>query len=140
MNKKNIRMLALLLVIAAILSISAFAADTKASSYLTGYGATVVPTGNGNINIEFTVVGTGTMTKIGASVIQVYKSNGTRVATFSYTTSGYGNMMGWNTGMHFGSVSYAGTSGQSYYAIVTFYAKNSSGADTKTYTTAIVAA
>lgn len=140
MEKNKIRVSAIILIAATLLSISAFAADTRASSYLTGYGASVVPSGNGNLNVEFTVVGTGTMTKIGASVIEIYKSNGTLVATFSYTTNGYEYMMGSNTYIHTGSVPYAGTLGQSYYAIVTCFAKNSSGSDSKTYTTAVAAA
>ena len=92
--------------------------------------------GNGKINIEFRVVGTGTMTKLGASTIDIYKSNGTFVKTISYTASGNGYMMGYNTAFHSGSVPYSGVAGQKYYAVVNFYAKNSSGSDYRSYTTA----
>jgi hypothetical protein len=138
---KTIRKIVLIvLVISALSSVSAFAAETRASLYISSYRASVIPTGNGKVNIEFSVVGTGTMTKIGSSVIQVYKSDGTLVATFSYTNSGYENMMGANTYTHTGSVSYSGISGQSYYSIVTFFAKNSNGSDSKTYTTSLATA
>ena len=116
--------------------IQALAAEARASAWFTGYGASIVAAGNGKIKIEFTVVGTGTMTKLGASTIYIYKSNGAFVKTISYTTSGNVYMMGYNTAYHSGSVPYSGVAGQKYYAVVTFFAKNSSGSDTRSYTTA----
>lgn len=117
----------------------ALAAEARASAYLSGYGASIVTSSNGKINIEFRVVGTGTMTQIGASTVYIYK-NGTRIATRSYTAEGNEYMMGHNTYIHSGSVPYYGVAGQKYYAVVTFYAKNSKGSDTRTYTTSTVTA
>lgn len=116
------------------------AADARASAWFSGYGASVVAVGNGKLNIDFTVVGTGTMTKLGASIIDIYKSNGTHVTSISYATKGNGYMMGYNTAYHSGSVPFSAVSGQKYYAVVKFFAKDSSGADTRTYTTSIVTA
>ena len=42
--------------------------------------------------------------------------------------------MGYNQKSLVGSVSYSGTSGKKYKAIVTFIAKDSNGSDTVTYT------
>lgn len=116
--------------------VQALAAEARASAWFTGYGASIVASGNGKINVEFRVVGTGTMTKLGASTIDIYKSNGAFVKTISYTTSGNEYMMKSNTAFHTGSVPYSGVAGQKYYAVVTFFAKNSSGSDTRSYTTA----
>ena len=138
MSKRILRSISVILVIVFLVSapVHAFAAEARASAWLSGYGASIVAAGNGIIKIEFRVVGTGTMTKLGASTIDIYKSNGTFVKTISYTASGNGYMMGYNTAYHSGSVPYSGVAGQKYYAVVNFYAKNSSGSDTRSYTTA----
>lgn len=138
MSKRILRSISVILVIVFLVSapVHAMAAEARASAWFTGYGASIVASGNGKINIEFRVVGTGTMTKLGASTIDIYKSNGTFVKTISYTASGNGYMMGYNTAFHSGSVPYSGVAGQKYYAVVNFYAKNSSGSDTRSYTTA----
>lgn len=137
MSKRILRSISVILVIVFLVSapVHAMAAEARASAWFTGYGASIVASGNGKINIEFRVVGTGTMTKLGASTIDIYKSNGTFVKTISYTASGNGYMMGYNTAFHSGSVPYSGVAGQKYYAVVNFYAKNSSGSDTRSYTT-----
>lgn len=138
MSKRILRSISVILVIVFLVSapVQALAAEARASAWFTGYGASIVAAGNGKIKIEFTVVGTGTMTKLGASTIDIYKSNGAFIKTISYTTSGNGYMMGYNTAFHSGSVPYSGVAGQKYYAVVNFYAKNSSGSDTRSYTTA----
>lgn len=137
MSKRILRSISVILVIVFLVSapVHAMAAEARASAWFTGYGASIVASGNGKINIEFRVVGTGTMTKLGASTIDIYKSNGTFVKTISYTASGNGYMMGYNTAFHSGSVPYSGVAGQKYYAVVNFYAKNSSGSDNRSYTT-----
>ena len=138
MSKRILRSISVILMIVFLVSapVHAMAAEARASAWLSGYGASIVAAGNGKIKIEFSVVGTGTMTKLGASTIDIYKSNGTFVKTISYTASGNGYMMGYNTAYHSGSVPYSGVAGQKYYAVVTFYARDSSGSDTRSYTTA----
>lgn len=138
MSKRILRSISVILVIVFLVSapVQALAAEARASAWLSGYGASVVASGNGKINVEFRVVGTGTMTKLGASLIYIYKSDGTRVATISAATKGNEYMMKSNTAFHSGSVPYSGVAGQKYYAVVTFFAKNSSGSDTRSYTTA----
>lgn len=138
MSKRILRSISVILVIVFLVSapVQALAAEARASAWFTGYGASIVAAGNGKINVEFRVVGTGTMAKLGVSTINIYKSNGTFVKTISYTASGNGYMMGYNTAYHSGSVPYSGVAGQKYYAVVTFFAKNSSGSDTRSYTTA----
>lgn len=142
MNKRILRSISIILVIVFLVSapVYAFADEARASAWFTGYGASVVASGNGKINVEFTVVGTGTMTKLGASLIYIYKSDGTRIATISHATKGNEYMMKSNTAFHSDSVPYAGVAGQKYYAVVIFFAKNSSGSDTRSYTTSITTA
>lgn len=138
MSKRLLRSISVILVIVFLISapVHTFAAEARASAWLSAYSASIEASGNGIITIKFRVVGTGTMTKLGASTIDIYKSNGTFVKTISYTASGNGYMMGYNTAFHSGSVPYSGVAGQKYYAVVNFYAKNSSGSDYRSYTTA----
>ena len=70
MNKRILRSISIILVIVFLVSapVYAFAAEARASAWFTGYGASVVASGNGKINVEFTVVGTGTMTKLGGQL------------------------------------------------------------------------
>lgn len=146
MNKKFARIIAIVLVIAISFSTVAFADDTKkevnpnqtkSSSYIDSYSGKISPQGNGRFNIIFTIVGTGTMTQIGASYIRIYK-NGTQVDSFWNTSSGRSGMMGYNTYVHVDTEGYQGVSGAIYYAKITFIAKNSSGSDIKYYTTTSV--
>ena len=75
------------------------------------------------------------MAKLGASAISIYKSNGTYVTTIWWLDSGRGGMMGSNTIYH-GDTESISVGAGSYYAVVTFYAKNSSGSvGTKTVQT-----
>ena len=138
MSKRILRSISIILVSVFLVSapVHAFAAEARASAWLSGYSSSIEASGNGILNIKFRVVGTGTMTKLGASLIYIYKSDGTRVATISHATKGNEYMMGFNTAYHSGSVPYSGVAGQKYYAVVTFFAKNSSGSDTRSYTTA----
>lgn len=138
MSKRILRSISVILVIVFLVStpVHAMAAEARASAWFTGYGASIVASGNGKINVEFRVVGTGTMTMLGVSYIHIYKSDGTRVAKILSSTKGNEYMMKSNTAFHTGSVPYSGVAGQKYYAVVTFFAKNSSGSDTRSYTTA----
>ena len=75
------------------------------------------------------------MKTLGIKSVKIYSSNGTNVATYSYTADGYEYLMGSDTGRKTASVTYTGTSGKSYYAVVVFYASDGSGGDSRSYTT-----
>jgi len=134
------RVFALMLAMVLFSSIGAFAAynppdSPDASAYIAGYAARVINGGNGVLKVSFDVTGTATMAKIGASAIEIYRSNGTYVTTLWWSDSGRSGMMASNTIYNGDTESvYVGTG--SFYAVVTFYAKNySGGIGTKTYQT-----
>lgn len=142
MKKRSIRLLAMLLIVSLVLSSVSFAANRPAeeiqsSKYLTSYSGKIVPTGGGKFNVEFKVLGTGVMTKIGASRIVIYK-NDTIIEHIWYTDPGRSGMMGYNCILHADTESYSGVSGAKYYAVIYFYATNQNGSDAKTYKTATV--
>lgn len=118
----------------------AFASARRASNFIFSCNAYSSSTGNGGVKISFDITGTGTMTSIGVTQIDIKNSAGTIVKTFKNTQSGYGYMIVSNTMYHESSITYSGTAGSSYYAVVYFKAANSSGSDTSTVTTLTVKA
>ena len=124
-----------------LLSVSSFAVynppdSPDASAYFADYSARVINAGNGNLKVSFDVTGTATMVKLGAAQISIYRSTGTYVTTIYWLDSGRGGMMGSYTAYH-GDMETIHVGAGSYYAVVSFYAKNSSGGiGTKTVQTA----
>ena len=133
------RLPALFVVLALLISccqlVSASNIQPRASEYLSRY---TVALGSGDetgtVKLAFSVTATNTMTQVGISKVEIYKSNG------SYVTTIYGNstnkLLGSSTEHHSGYYIYNGVSGTSYYAKVTVFAKNSSGSDSRVVTTA----
>lgn len=145
MSKKSIKVISLLVLAATIFTTAAFAfnnsdkeSSSRASAYISSESASITRNGGGSISINFSLTCMDYMNALGASTIKLYKSNGTLLKTYSYTS--YPSMVTTNNYHHSGSVSYSGTSGQYYYAVITFYASNSSGSDSINLTTATVKA
>ena len=133
------RLPALFIVVALLISccqlVNASGIEPYASKYLSQYTIALGPgDGKGEVKLGFSINATDTMTQVGISKVEIYKSNG------SYVTTIYGNsvnkLMGYSTEYHGGAYIYTGTSGVSYYAKVTVYAKDSTGSDSRTVTTA----
>ena len=132
MNKKTIRIIALVFVLTLLLSTAAFA-DLNASAYIAMTNAWITRSGN-TVNVNFSIVGTGNMDKIGVKYIYLYEKNGDSwdlVKTFSYTNSQYELiMMDTDIGAHAGYLSYSGSASKNYYADCRFYAERNGGSDT----------
>lgn len=128
MVKKAIRVIAIIMAVAMLLSTAAFAdaESVRASKFISYTSAGVIAEGNGVISIEFLVAGTEPMTEIGACTIMLYE-NDSLIKTFKYTDVGYEDMMGYGVTVYGSSVAYKGVPGREYYAVVTFYAMNDNG-------------
>ena len=137
MPKKTIRILAAILLLSLVLSVSAFAA-MESSAYISYTSAMVSKSGN-TINVVFEIRGRNIMDMIGVTTIDLYEKNGnvwSLVKTFDYTDSLYASdMMATNTYTKYDSVSYAGDGSKSYFATVVFYAERNGGSDTVTMNT-----
>lgn len=136
--KKIVRLLSLLLVVVMGLSGMAGAAyEEELMPYTNAYIESVVAVASKSgdtMTVTFTVYGTGIMTYIGASSVKIYTSGDTLVKTF--WSSENSSMLGRNRSTHTSTVSYDGTDGTSYYAVVKFYATDSTtGSGSETYTT-----
>lgn len=132
MMKRCTQFLSLLLVMAMLLANTAFASETitpKASNYFAASSAFLERTTGSQFKVWFEITATEGMDVLGVSAIEVQRSsdlqNWTSVKTFQKQY--YPELICANTSYHDGYVTYAGTSGYYYRALITFYAKNSEG-------------
>ena len=140
MKKLITLMMTLAFTLSCFFSISAYAAQNNttepyASTYFANYSAEIIPGNDGEIIIRYSVQAKTTMTELGASKVVVQEKSGstwTNKKTFNKSTTP--SMVGSNRAVFSKDLSYSGTEGKEYRAVVTFYAKDSSGSDTKTYT------
>jgi hypothetical protein len=104
-------------------------ASLTLSDYNVGLKAGTI---SGEIRISYTVTASKPADSVGVSSIVIYKADGSYVTTITGTT-GNGLILNSDVG-HAGTYSYKGTSGVSYYAVVTVFAKvgtiSDSGGDT----------
>lgn len=135
------------LILCAGLAVPVSAADDeettpyRASDYLAYYAAYAIAESNGEIIIEFEVDGTGRMDFVGASYIVVQEMVGTKwIGVSTYFGSTSNDMLDDNSFSHIGSIAYKGTQGKQYRALVTVYAEDSTGDDSRTIITNTVTA
>lgn len=141
--KRFLRCICLLLVLATVISIPVFAAETsepRSSSFFLRSSVYLGNVSGKSFEAWFEVTGVRTMDIIGAKTIKIQRSsdgsNWTTVKTFSMDT--YTSLVDTNTITHAKGVSYTGSSGYYYRAYIQLYAK--SGVNTGTmneYTSSI---
>lgn len=138
--KRFTQLVSLILVLALVLAVPAYAAESRASAYFFKSSVYLWPTTGNTFEAWFEVTGTGMMEQIGASFIKIQRSsddeNWSTVAT--YSKEYYSNLIDRNTGSHSDYITYTGTSGYYYRAYIELYAKNSTGSGyMDRYTTSI---
>jgi PhoPQ-activated pathogenicity-related protein len=131
------RITSLLLVLLLVVSVMPVASANEvqmtpyASDYLSGCAITIVPAGNRKITVEYTIYGTREMTEIGATKVQIQKYDTTKGAWVNYTS-----LAGSSTSddvSHSASVSFYGTAGVEYRAVIYAYAERGAGSGSSTY-------
>lgn len=131
------KVVAIILIVACVLPVSAMAVEPRASDYLTGYSAYVYRAGWAKIQVWFDVTGTGYLDEIGALEIQIYESkdneNWTWVDTYGY--SDHDGMLGYNDYTHTGHIEYKGTLGRYYKAYVCIWGGKDGDGDTRYFWT-----
>ena len=132
MKNKTFRIIVFVVALTLLLSTAAFA-TMNASAYITMTNTWITRSGN-TVKVNFSIVGNGTMDKIGVKYVYLYEKNGTDwdlVETFDYTDPDYDDiMMDTDIGGHAGYLPYSGFASKSYYADVRFYAEKNGGSDT----------
>ena len=92
----------------------------------------------GEIKINYDVQASQPADQVGISSIKIYKSDGTYVTTITGTTKN--GLIRTGAGRHKSTYIYKGSSGTSYYAVVTGFATVGSDSDSRTVTTGTVQA
>lgn len=136
-KKRVFSLIAIMLMFALLGPISAMATEPRASHYLSSYSAYIYPAGWGNVQVWFSVDGTGYMDEIGALEIQLYESkdnvNWTWVKTFDFQD--YSDMLEYNDYTYTSHVEYNGTIGRYYKAYVCVWAGKNGDGDTRYFWT-----
>lgn len=122
------RAIAFILVVL-LLSTNMFA-FARASEYIASYSAGVSPQGGGVVKVTVTIAGTHpNMTKIGFPTIILYHYDGTTSTAVAVEGGKYNPNA--TAGSHGYSFTYAGTAGQYYYVLSSYYAQDSTGSDVR---------
>ena len=133
----TIKLIAILLLVVMLCPVEAFAAESRASYYLSGYSAYVYPAGWGKVQVWFSVDGVDDMDEIGALEIMLYESkdNETWYWVDTYTYNDYSGMLGYDDYHHTGHIEYSGTIGRYYKAYVCVWAGKNGDGDTRYFWT-----
>lgn len=130
--KRFTQIVCILLVFAMLMPLSAMAAESgnsRASNFFSASSVYFWKVSGSSYQIWFDVTAVGTMAKLGTSYILVERS--TDLVNWdsvrSYDMANYSQMTVSNAVRHIDCVPFTATSGYAYRAIVTLYAKNSSG-------------
>lgn len=134
-QKKRLRIVSVLMLMIYVLSISAQAA-TNASDQIFGYEAEAVACGGGKIAIGFSIEGTGFMNSIGAEKIYIYDPDGRLVGFFLKSDEG---MTASNKVSHGATKYFYGTVGVEYKVVVTVFAEDDDGSDSRKITCYVTA-
>ena len=137
--KKRVPVLIFIVILLVSISTTALA---RASEY---FGCTAVyatALDDGEVLIEYDIDQTHTMLECGAKIVYIFEeqSDGDFEVVFSYHMDDYPEMIQHNTIIGDGEVTYQGTPGLQYYALVGVYAKDSSGSETIYFYTNVVTA
>ena len=140
--KRFAQVICTVIVIALLVAIPSYATvqEERASNFFSSYRAYCYAASSTKIEVNFTVIGAGTMDELGASQIKVQcSSDGTNWSTVkTFSKDNYGSMTALNTAFHAATLSCTVESGYQYRAYVTFYAKNGSGQSYRYYYTEII--
>ena len=137
-NGLLIKLIAITLIISLCAPIGAQAAvpetvQPTASAYLTSYRSYICAMGDGDLEIWFEVLGTGTWADIGVLTVYLYESTDNSnfywVKTFVFTD--YPNMLWHDTYICVDHVAYEGVPGRYYKAYVQIWAGPEDGGDTR---------
>lgn len=139
--KKTMRRFFTTMIAVVVLCAVSLSASARYSEYIMAYYAALNSDSSGNLSVYVDLHATGVMTRIGAEKVRIYEKNGTYYTCVkTFDSDDYPNMITSSNRYTKNAVSYKGTPGKYYYAVVTLVAENSSGGDTRTFTTSIIKA
>ena len=116
-----------------MLTIPSFATENRASAQIALYEIVVTPTA-GTINVKFTVSGSSIMNKIGCESIEVYEKSGSSWDLTESWDEDDNGMSLYNSIAQRNTIYCNGEAGVEYKVVVTIFAENDAGRDTRTRT------
>ena len=121
---------------------SAAEVNPRASYYFGSTDVRAYAKPGSKILIEIDVDATHTMQEVGASYVHIFEkqSDGSYDVVYTYTKEAYTSLIWKNSSCAYVDVTYQGTAGRDYYALVGCYAKDSNGSETRYYETYVVTA
>lgn len=135
-HKRTIQKAIAILVVILVIGFLPSVASARGDDRFVSYSATLTSIENGDLCVYFRVVARNTMDTIGVSNINIQWYNGSRwVGEKTYTSTDIPELLKSNSASHSDTVTYTPTHSGSYRAVVTFYAKDSTGVSTKQTTT-----
>lgn len=116
-----------------ILTIPILALETRASDQITLYNMAVTPI-TGMIDVKFSVTGAGMANKLGCESIYIYKKSGTKWIFVESRSEDDEGMSRENYHAHKNNIDLPSEAGVEYKVVVTIFAENSKGRDTRSDT------
>ena len=129
---KKTKILALILVVCTLLTIPSFAADTRASEQIHMHLVYAVAE-PGQIYVEASIYGNGIMDKIGCQNLQILKMTDSGWELYVSLFEDDEGMSSEDTYGHIYAETFESEVGVEYYVLVTVFAENENGRDTRTY-------
>lgn len=129
------RLISVLLVLALVLSAFPVLAQARTSDYIKTKDARIsTGSGSGELILDYSVFARNIMQMVGVKKVQIYTAAGTLVRVIEGAPSN--NLLKMNAVSISNSYTvHKLTPGASYYCVVTAYAKDASGSETRTITT-----
>ncbi len=135
MKKKLIVSLLLIAFILRMVYISQNELGIDPASYFAGYGASLTMASDTSLKLEFSVIATRKMTKLGISSIELYDSRGNLQYEYKYEDGKSDVLLAYETGRHSGYQIFPAELGKTYHAVITFYAQDDKEDRYSIYTT-----
>ena len=125
--KRTLRIAICLVLVFTLVSSSVAYALTESNAYISSWNGAVSVANDGTVTVNFGTHGTGCMDKIGASQISLYENGHFKQYFSAYNSLYTATMMGTNDYDFYGYVTCTGTKGNTYQALITFYAEKDGG-------------
>lgn len=142
--KKATALFLSLVFLTAAIAVPAGAVSGRSSLYLSGYRAWLTPVSGSKINVNVDVQAVSYMDNVGSTKIEIFESDDggdTWGRARTYYSALEDNMLVQDDYWYYDTaVVHQGTAGYKYYAVVTVYAGDSTGSDTREYQTTTVTA
>lgn len=137
MKKITCFMTAILLLCSIVFVMPASAVEPRISNQIATCNITSTAR-QGTIKIVFVINGSGIMDKIGCESINIYAKSGSNWVLVKNLTENNTGMSRTNTHAYTNTILYNSTAGVEYKVVVTVFAENSTGRDTRTKTFSLI--